>query len=94
MNALLQVKLLRCHEVAVLTQPRRSPAPALALLGHGIDAIILHTRRPAWGFLRFVLRGRPDPRLPGAADAVARLRRYRAAMRLHRAGMLEGARPC
>lgn len=88
MNARLEVKLARCRPVTALAAPPR--AGAVKLLGHGIDAIILHTRRPAWGFLRLFLRGRPDPKLPTVPDELARRRRYRAAMRLQRAGMLSG----
>ena len=94
MNAQLKMKLIQCQPVRTITAPRRTKAAKLRLLGHGIDAIVMHTRRPAWGFLRYLMRGRNDVKLPAPPDPERRLHRYRAAMRLHQAGMLRGLLEC
>lgn len=83
MNAQLRLKLIQCQAVIAATTPRAPKAPTLHLLGEGLDAIIQHTGRPAWGFLRHLLPSSYDPRLPSMPDATHRLNRYRDAAMLY-----------
>lgn len=78
MNSRLRLKLIRCNALGVAEseaeRKRKPEPPALRLLGHGLDAIIQHTRPR--GFLAL---GGKTPKAPSDWE---RLERYQVAAAL------------